>query len=168
MNPSAHITSYEALPRLHDALAKFAAKGLEALAAADAETRHVLATIHERLLHWQRQVARCNEDVNRARSDLVFRRSLNKDGKRTGCVEQEIALARAQQRLREAEAKIVVCRRWLMQLPDVIQEFERPARQLAGTLDADMKVSLNILENKIAALEAYANLSAPPADKGAG
>jgi chromosome segregation ATPase len=163
MNPSAHITSYEALPRLHDALAKFAAKGQEALATADAEVRHVLDKLRERLQHWQRQVNRCNEDVNRARSDLAFRRSLN-DGKRTGCVEQEIALARAQQHLREAEAKVVACRRWLMHLPEVIQEFERPARQLAGTLDADMKVSLNILQNKIAALEAYADLNAPPSD----
>jgi hypothetical protein len=165
MNPSAHITSYEALPRLHDALVKFAAKGQEALASADAETRHVLDTVREQLKHWQRQVTRCTEDVSRARSDLIFRRSLN-EGKRVGCVEQEIALARAQQRLREAEAKVVVCRRWLIQLPEVIQEFERLARQLSGTLDADMKISLTILQNKIAALEAYAGLNAPPGDKG--
>jgi hypothetical protein len=162
MNPSAHITSYEALPRLHDALAKFAAKGQEALAVADAETRSAVDKVRERLLYWQRQVSRCNEEVNKARSDLVFRRSLNKDGKRTGCAEQEIALARAQQRLREAEEKIVVCRRWLTHLPEAIQEFQRLARQLAGTLDADMKVSLTILQNKIAALEAYADLTAPP------
>jgi chromosome segregation ATPase len=163
MNPSAHITSYEALPRLHEALVKFTAKGQEALASAEAEVRHVLDSLRERLQHWQRQITRCTEDVSRARSDLVFRRSLN-EGKRTGCVEQEIALAKAQQRLREAEEKVVACRRWLMHLPEVIQEFERPARQLAGTLDADMKISLSILQNKIAALEAYAGLNAPPSD----
>jgi chromosome segregation ATPase len=161
MNPSAHITSYEALPRLHDALAKFAAKGQEALSVADASIRHALDSVRERLTHWQRQVARCNEDVNLARSELTLRRSLN-DGKRAGCVEQEIALARAQQRLREAEEKVVVCRRWLVQLPEAIQEFERLARQLAGTLDADMKVSLSILQKKMAALEAYADLISPP------
>jgi hypothetical protein len=166
MNPSAHITSYEALPRLHDALVKFGAKGQEALATADAECRHALDKVRERLQHWQRQVNRCNEEVNKARSDLVFRRSLNKDHQRTGCVEQEIALAKAQQRLREAEEKVVVCRRWLTHLPEVIQEFERPARQLAGALDGDMKVSLAIIQAKIAALEAYAGLNAPPGNNG--
>jgi hypothetical protein len=161
MNPSAHITDFEAVHRLHDSLAEFGADAQEALATAHSEIRRALDGVRERLAHWQRESTRCSEDVGRAKSELALRRTLV-ENRRTGAVEQEIALARAQQRLREAEAKIVVCRRWLVQLPEAIQEFERTARQLGGLVDADLRVSLAILQDKMAALRAYAELSAPP------
>src|ERR1700722_20534202 len=99
MNPSAHVTSFEALKRLHQALAEFGADAEEALASAHSEVRRALDSVAARLAHWQPGVTRCSEDVGRARSELALRRSL-RDDRRTGAVEQEIALARAQQRLR--------------------------------------------------------------------
>src|ERR1700728_786773 len=102
MNPSAHINSFEALQRLHHALAEFGSDAEEALATAHAEIRRALDALRAKLAHWQREVTRCSEEVGRCKSELTLRRSLQ-DGRRTGAVEQEIALARAQQRLREAE-----------------------------------------------------------------
>jgi chromosome segregation ATPase len=160
MTQSARVTSVEALERLYDALAKFGQEGQEALATAEAEARHGLEAVKARLAHWQREVNRLQEEVNRARSDLAHSRALKGEG-RTGTVEQEIALNRARQRLRDAEEKVVVCRRWMIHLPDAIEEFEGPARQLAGQLDADLKVSLAKLKDKIASLHAYAALAVP-------
>ncbi len=160
MTQSARVTSVEALERLYDALAKFGQEGQEALATAEGEARRGLETVKDRLAYWQREVNRLQEEVNRARSDLAHSRALKGEG-RTGTAEQEIALARAQQRLREGEEKVRVCRRWMIHLPDAIEEFEGPARQLAGALDADLKVSLARLKDKIASLHAYAALGVP-------
>ncbi len=160
MTSSARVESVEALERLYNALAKFGPEGQEALATAQTEARRGLQMVKDRLAFWQREVQRLQEEVNRARADLAHRRAMT-DGRRTGAVEQEIALAKAHQRLRDAEEKVVVCRRWMIHLPDAIEEFQGPARQLGGILDADLKVSLAKLRDKIAVLEAYAALSTP-------
>ncbi len=160
MAQAARVTSVEALERLCDALAKFGQEGQEALATAQGEARRGLDAVKGRLEFWMREVNRLQEEVNRARSDLAHSRAL-KGESRSGTVEQEIALNRARQRLREAEEKVAVCRRWMIHLPDAIEEFEGPARQLAGMLDADLKVSLARLRDKIATLHAYASLAAP-------
>ncbi len=162
MNPSAHLTSFEALERLHHALAEFGSDAEEALATAHSEIRRALDALRGRLAHWQHEVSRWSEEVGRCKSELTLRRSLQ-DGRRTGAVEQEIALA-AQQRLREAEEKVVICRRWAIQLPEAIGDFERPARQLGGMIDSDLRVALELLQAKLAALKAYADLSAPPSE----
>lgn len=160
MNPSARVNSLDALKALHAALAEYRPEAQEALGAANMEIRRVFEYLENQLKHWLRQVDRRREDVNRARSDLAHARAL-RQGERSGYVEQEIALSKAQNRLREAEEKVATVKRWLLRLPQHINEFEGPARRLAGMLDADLKQGLVVLENKIAVLEAYMALQAP-------
>jgi hypothetical protein len=161
MTQSARVHSIDALRQMHAALADFSAKAQEALGSAALEVQRVLDEMHDRLKFWQRQVEKCHEDVNRARADLAHRRALREGASTTGCVEQEIALRRAQQRLREAEEKLIVTRRWLIMLPQAISEYEGPSRHLAGMLDANLRHSLALLQNKIDTLDAYTT-QAPP------
>jgi chromosome segregation ATPase len=154
MSESARVNSLDALKALHAALARYGPEALEALGAAEMEIRRVFDYLHNQLKHWQRQAERCHEDVNRARADLAHARAL-RQGERSGYVEQEIALRKAQNRLREAEEKIVVVKRWLVHLPQAVNEYEGPARRLAGMLDSTLKQGLAILNNKIDILEAY-------------
>ncbi len=167
MSQSAQVQSLDALKALHAALARYGPEALEALGAAEMEIRRVFDYLHNQLKHWQRQVDKRNEDVNRARADLVHARALRK-GERSGYVEQEIALRKAQTRLREAEEKVVAAKRWLLHLPQAVNEYEGPARRLAGLLDADLKQGLGVLDNKIALLEAYmaVQTAEPPAPPG--
>jgi hypothetical protein len=168
MSQSARVSSIDALRALHAALVNFGPQAREALGAAAIEIRRVLEFTEDQLKYWQRQAEKRREDVNRARVDLTHARAMH-DGSSTGCVEQELALRKAQARLREAEEKIVTCRRWLMLLPQAISEYEEPARHLGGILDADFRHGLVRLQSKIAVLEAYtavdvqANPSAVPA-----
>ena len=155
MSQSARVHSLDALKALAAALARYGPEAREALGAAEMEIRRVVESLHDQLKHWQRQVEKRQEDVNRARSDLAHARAL-RQGERTGYVEQEIALNKARNRLREAEDKIVVVKHWLLHLPQAIHEYEGPARRLAGMLDADLKQGVAILQDKIALLEAYA------------
>jgi len=157
MSQSARVYSIDALKALHSALSRFGPEAREALGAAEIEIRRISDYLQDQFQHWQRQVEKRQENVNRARADLAHARALRL-GERTGYVEQEIALQKALRLLREAEEKVVVCRRWILQLPQAINEYEGPARRLAGMLDADLKQALAILENKINVLEAYAAL----------
>jgi chromosome segregation ATPase len=167
MSQSARVNSLDALKALHAALARYGPEAQEALGAAEIAIRRVLDFLHDQLNYWQRQVEKRQEDVNRARADLTHARAI-RQGERSGYVEQEIALRKAQVRLREAEEKVVVTKRWLLHLPQAIHEYEGPARRLAGLLDADLKQGLTVLENKIALLEAYMAVQAaePPAPSG--
>jgi hypothetical protein len=81
-------------------------------------------------------------------------------GSTTGCVEQELAVMKAKKRLQEAEEKVVVVKRWQRQMPEILKEFEGPARSLSGFTEADLRQAIVKLQNKIATLEAYLNLSA--------
>lgn len=167
MSQSARVQSLDALKALHAALARYGPEALEALGAAEMEIRRVFDYLHDQLKHWQRQVEKRHEDVNRARADLVHARAV-RQGERSGYVEQEIALRKAQTRLREAEEKVVAVKRWLVHLPQAIHEYEGPARRLAGLLDADLKQGLALLNNKIDILEAYmaVQTAEPPASPG--
>lgn len=157
MSQSARVGSIDALKALHAALARFAPDAQEALGAAEMEIRRVFDYLHEQLKYWQRQVEKRREEVNRARVDLTHARAV-RQGERSGYVEQEIALRKAQMQLREAEEKVVIVKRWLLHLPQAVNEYEGPARRLAGLLDADLKQGIALLESKIAALEAYTEI----------
>jgi hypothetical protein len=157
MAEQARVQSIEALKALHGALARFGPEAQEALGAAELEIRRVFETLHDLLKYWQRQVEKRHEDVGRARSALAHARDLNR-GERGGFVDHEIALRKAQARLRTAEEKVVTCKRWLLHLPQAINEYEGPARRLAGLLDADLKKGLAVLKNKIDVLVAYTTL----------
>ncbi|SRR5579883_956552 len=160
MSQSARVNSLDALKALHAALVDYRPDAQEALGAAEIEIRRVFDYLRDQQKYWLRQVDKRREDVNRARSDLAHARAL-RQGERSGFVEQEIALNKARIRLREAEEKVTTVKQWLLRLPQDINEYEGPARRLAGMLDADLKQALIMLENKIAALEAYMALQAP-------
>lgn len=169
MSQSAQVHSLDAIKALHAALARYGPEAQEALGAAEMEIRRVYDYLHDQLKHWQRQIDKRHEDVNRARADLTHARAVRK-GERGGFVDQEIALRKAQARLREAEEKVVVVKRWLVHLPQAVNEYEGPARRLAGLLDADLKQGLAVLDNKIAILEAYMTVQTaepPPSPGGA-
>src|SRR4051812_7152130 len=133
MNPTAQVHGIEKLATFKDALARFGVEAQEALDTAAVAIRRTLDELHDRLKFWQAEVYRRQEDVNRARADLAHSRALH-EGRHTGTTEQEITLLKAQQRLREAEAKVEAVRRWLRRLPDAIAEYQGVARHLAGML----------------------------------
>lgn len=168
MSQSARVNSLDALKALHSSLSHYGPEAQEALGAAEIEIRRVFDFLHDQQKHWQRQVERRQEDVNRARADLAHARAI-RQGERSGYVEQEIALRKAQNRLREAEEKLAVTKRWLLHLPQAINEYQGPAKRLAGLLDSDFKQGLAVLADKIAILEAYMAVQAaqpPPVSGG--
>jgi hypothetical protein len=158
MSESAQVHSIDLIKRLHAALARFAVDAGGALAEGAGEVRRAHDMLAERLKFWQVQVHKRQELVNQARANLSHARAMS-EGRNTGCVEQELDLKKALERLHEAEAKVVTVRRWQRDLPELVKEFEGPARSLSGFLEADLRQALVLLENKVAALEAYVAIS---------
>jgi hypothetical protein len=154
MNPSAQVYSLDRLKRLHEALSRFANDAQTALGVADRAIRHIDETLDERLTYWQQQVNRRREEVGQARSALAHARALH-DGSTVGCIEQELAVRKAQDRLREAEEKVVIVRRWQRELPTFAKDYDGPSRGLTGFIESDLRRAIVLLENKIATLEAY-------------
>jgi hypothetical protein len=168
MNPSARVFAVDALREFHAALARFGAKARESLAEGEMEVRHAFDWLEERLQYWTHEVQVREEAVTRCRTDLALARAVPTNW-RTATTEPEIALARAKARLREAEDKVAVVRRWRRELPQAVTEYELPARRLAGFLDGDLLQALALLAAKADALRAYLELTpaarppAPPA-----
>jgi hypothetical protein len=161
MTQAAHVTSIDALEEFRTALVKFGTEAQAALCAADLEIRRTLDGLEQQLKRWQTELRDRQEDVGRAKAELARRKWGHRDGGGPGTTDQEVALKKAQQRLREAEDKIEAIRRWQRLLPREIHEYEGPARGLGGWLESNLRHTTAILASKIAALEAYAAMLPP-------
>jgi hypothetical protein len=157
MSASANLQSLLALQDFRGKLAEFRLDAIEALASVD----NALHGVHEWLIaqqkHWQYQAQKRGEEVIRARRELEERK--NAPGKR-GYSDQELAYRKAKQRLQEAEEKSDRCKAWQRLLPQHENEYQGPARQLAGFLDTDLAKAIALLAAKIELLEQYAAMQA--------
>src|SRR5262245_31558748 len=106
MSESAHVSSVEAVKGFREALCAFGVDAQGALGAAAREIRRTLDGLGAQLKYWVQQVRACEEEVVRAKAALVQRRWGHSEGRGPGTTEQEIALRKAQQRLREAQEKV--------------------------------------------------------------
>jgi hypothetical protein len=163
MGRSARVTSIETVERFRNALCEFAKDAKDSLGAVDMQIRRTFDWLTERLKHWQHEVRVRQEELVRAKIELTSRKYANRDGKGPGTTDQEKAFRKAQARLQEAEDKVAACRRWHPLLDHAVKEYQGPARQLSSSLDLDLVHSLAILDQKLAALEAYLNLAPPSA-----
>ena len=130
------------------------------------EIRRSFQWLEERLQSWHAEVRRAEEDVFQARQELTRRRLIRVGDRPADTTEQEIALARAQQRLAYAQEKQAACRRWLRDLPDAVADYEGPAINYQNIVECDVPRMSAFLDRKMDLLEAYAQVShadAPPA-----
>src|ERR1051326_2922416 len=78
---------------------------------------------------WQRTIRKCEDEVFQAKQELKQRQYVGFDGRVPDCTVQEENLKKAQNRLRYAQDKAAVVRRWMSKLPKLIGEvYEGPAR----------------------------------------
>jgi hypothetical protein len=159
MGPFARVESLESLIELKAALCVFTAEAKEALSSVEMEIQRSVAWLDEQLKQWQAEVRRGEDAVFQAKNELVRRKMMRIGDRPPDCSEQEEALERARVRLEHAEEQVEKTRRWQRELPEAVITYEGPARQLGGVLEADMPRADAFLENKIASLEAYVQLT---------
>src|SRR5580692_8361910 len=98
MSQSAQVHSIDLLKRLHAVLARFGVDAQTALGEANMQILHVYQGLEERLKFWQREGHKRHEEMAQARASLSHARAMHK-GHSIGCVEQELALRKAKERL---------------------------------------------------------------------
>jgi hypothetical protein len=161
MSQSAHVTSIAAIKEFRVALCRFGLDVREALCATELEIRRFHDWLEDQLKYWRSEIRRREEEVVRAKGELVQRKYARADGR--GYTEQEKALEEATARLLHAQEKLKKVREWIHTLPQALIEYEGPARQLRGMVEAELTHALAVLDRKTEALEAYVSLTASPA-----
>jgi hypothetical protein len=159
MNQSARVNSIDALKEFRVALCKFGQVGKEAICSVDLELRRTLDWVEGQVSYWQRELRKREEEYVRAKSELTVRRHSRNDDR--GTTELELAMEEALRRYKHAEMKLDSSRQWSRELPRLFTEYEGPAHQLAGMLDAELAQGAALLQQKVNALEAYVATLAP-------
>jgi hypothetical protein len=162
MSESARVTSLDALVDLKAAFCVFTAEAKEALSSLAMEIQHTLGWLEEQLKYWTAAVRKCEDAVFQAKNELARRKMMRISDRPPDTTEQEEALQLARERLAYAEDKVEKVRHWLRALPEAINDYQGPSRQLVGILEADMPKVDALLERKIIALEEYVQMLAPP------
>lgn len=163
MNPSAHVTATEPLVHFQGDLAKFNHDAKEALLAVEMEVQRAEGFIEDQMKYWSAYVRKAEDQVYQAKNELARRKIMKIGDRSPDCTEQEKAYKKALARLEYAEEKLANVKRWSREWPEAVREYLGPARQLSSTLEIDVPRMQAFLSQKIAALEAYAQISlAPP------
>jgi uncharacterized protein YaeQ len=159
MGHSARVKSLDTLLEWKASLCTFTAEAKEALASVEMEIQRLLAWLEEQAKYWRGLERKCEDEVFQAKNELA-RRKIMKIGDRTpDTTEQEKAVRKATAKLAFVQEQIENTRHWLRELPDAVIDYEGPAKQLAGMLEADLPRMGAVLERQIAALEGYVQIA---------
>jgi hypothetical protein len=162
LSSQADVRSIEALKEFRVALALYAEEALGALGAVKMEARRTVQWVqHDRKTYWTEQIKRRREAVASARSE-VARRRLAKTPEHTPAMsEQKELLRNAEASLREAEAKVILVRKWEPMLQQAVLEFQASIRRISDLAGADVPRAMHLLGRLVDALEAYSRIAPP-------
>src|SRR5262245_28246880 len=161
---SAHVRSLENLVELKAAYCTFAGDATEAVSALTMAIQRFESWLDDEVKHWTAAVRDGEDAVFQAKQDLTRRRIMKMGDRPPDCSEQEEALERARQRLAHAQEKLESARRWTRQFPQALIDYKGPIHQLVGMIEGDLPKADGLLEQKIAALDAYMQIApeSPP------
>jgi hypothetical protein len=157
----ARVESIDALKFFRIALLKFAEVVVGALNHAESEVDRTLIWLEgEQKAHWQGQIRKRTELVNKARQ-AVNDKKLYKtfDGRPQSAVEEEQALAVAIRRLEEANIKYENVVRHTRRLHKESLLFKGQLQRLGTLLQTDLPMAVARLDEMVKTLEAYVSLA---------
>jgi hypothetical protein len=164
MAETANVQSIEAIKVFRDGLATFIEDAKHSLVAVDMTNRRTRdwVTNHQRLF-WIEEVKRRRQKMNDAAAELHRRKLQQRPGKPPQDAEQAEAYRLARARLREAEEKVEIVKRWATVFQHAVDEYQGSARPMADMLEGDARHALALLERMMAALDEYIRLAPPQA-----
>ncbi len=99
---------------------------------------------------------RASDNVARARAELERCQNNALDGQRPTCLRERKLYEAARRRVRQAEEKVQLVRRWAGRIEQVMSEYKAGVGPLQNKLEGDLPRSLALLERMLVALESYA------------
>ena len=161
MNPSAWVDSVKTIVDFRDALCVFRDLAKDALSTNDMEITRTVDWVSSQVDFWKKAIRKAEDDVFQAKQDLARKKMMRIGDRKQDTTDEEKILARALARLEYAQEKLKHSKHWERVLPEEVREYEGPARQLKSMMEHDVPKMIAILEQKIAALEAYLHLHPP-------
>src|SRR4051812_30015129 len=156
MSESANVRSIQAIRDFKAALANFAEDAHNALGSSEMEIRRVRNWLtRDQLSYWQAQIKRRNEALSMARTELHRRRLSQQGSDAISDTEQKEAVKLAQHRLREAEEKLALVKKWVPILEHAITEYHSASQPLGDRLTGSLVNSLALLERYATTLDSY-------------
>lgn len=162
MSNQANLRDVQALEDLRASLKRFHSEAQESLNAAMQESRRELDHLAERQQHWQNEMRRRSENLQRAKSAFTACQASgyrDRDGyyHQPDCRKQEAALDQAQRELVQAEAEFKNAQHWLKQSQQALAEYEQQSRKLSAMLEHDLVLAEARLAAKIGIVYHYNN-----------
>ncbi len=161
MLQAARVNSINALKDFKRALGSFATVINTALGEAQSDLQRTTWWVQQnQLTHWQAQKRKRTAQLAQAKSEL-FRAQVASPDQRVPAVIERKAADRAQQRLDEAETKLVNVKRWGRLLERETILYKGLCQQLARTVDGEVPQALLRLDKMVDALEKYVRIQTP-------
>lgn len=172
MADRANVHAVEALAGFRPAVVEFIDACRAALTGAEADALRTVSYINEnRAPHWKREVRRRQDELNRAKSELI-RAQARKQGDERSTFDERKAVDKARRRLEIAEQKLAACKVWVRRLEKEQVKFLGEIQALKQIVNHDMELALANLDRMIGALDAYTRIrlerTRPAADGGEG
>jgi hypothetical protein len=164
MAESAQITSVEAIESFRSKLIEFISQMRPALGEVGSEvlrTRVWLQDEHRR--HWENELRLRSRRLEEAKQELfnATMAQLN-----DAAALHRMTMQRMQRAVQEAEAKLLVLKKWSRELENRTAPLMKQVDQLYGFLAVDMVRGVAHLDEILKALEAYRNVNITPAATG--
>lgn len=162
MGETAQVISIDTLRALYEGMVLYREDARNALISTEMECRRASDFLNHQRLYWAEELKRRKEKLAMARSELHRKKLQAKPGGAVQDSDQKEAVRVATMKVREAEEKIEIVRKWVGPLQHAIDEYHGKSRPLGDMLEGDVEKSLGLLERMINALEAYVRLAPPP------
>jgi hypothetical protein len=131
------------------------------LLGADFEIQRGDSFLDEQVKHWTAMVRKAEDLLFQAKTELARRKMMRIGDRPPDTTEQEEAFKKAQARLEICEEKLAATKKWQRAWPEAVREYQGPARQLLFLLESELPRMQAFLERKVAALEAYMQVTRP-------
>ena len=155
MARSAHVTSIGAVAQFKVALQNFESDVRDGLTTLQLESRRGMEWVNGRTVYWTRQVRIAGERLNEARNALERAQLSLRPEDQASCYQEKKEVAKAKQRLRFAEEKVLHARQWCQRLHHEIDKFQGKIGRLSQITDVDLARGVAALERIIVALDRY-------------
>lgn len=156
----ARIHNLEALKNLKHALWKFQETVNVALTDAESDMQRTSIWLEtEQRTYWTAQLRKRHEAVEKAKQ-AVREKQLYKDatGHRSSAVDEMKVLQAAQRSLVEAEHKVAAVKKYIPKMQKETQTFRGGVQRFASSVQVDLPIAVDKLDQMLAKLEAYVSL----------
>ena len=157
MSTGADVRAIDGLREWLASAAVFKVESEESLASIQLDIRRGIDWVSQQLDRWQRSIRDRDDAVVQAKSALAAKRYPDSNGRMPDTTVEERNLRRANARLEHAQEQVAACKKWLVNLPKIIDEtFTGAGHRFALLLEGEVAKGLGHLHRQIELLDQYA------------